>query len=374
MTKADNLRKVLRGESPAWIPFSLNFCQWFGQHQAQGKLPPELRDCQDYIDALIAFDCDVFTRNVDGGTRCEDTQILPKIDKAEMPLGTRTTHTYETPHGTLTQVDQQQRLMHTSHREKCFAEDYENDFEALMWLEEQKSYDWDSAVFEQLADRVGDHGLINIPVYCTPLKQLHWSIGLEGACYMAMEDEAAADAYCELYWSKVRPVLEKLAAHPRVASIIFVDNVDTPFYPPAMCEHYWTPYVKETVELFEPLGKTVWVHACGQLKGLSGEFCKAGVNGLEGIAHPTLGDWWVDEAQACHERFIFNGGYSAMEQEIADRGELERFYDDFFARAGRERFIFSSSCNTAIQTPWERLLWLKEIVRERGGSPAQPLN
>lgn len=59
-----------------------------------------------------------------------------------------------------------------------------------------------------------------------------------------------------------------------------------------------------------------------------------------------------------------------MEQQIADRGEVERFYDTFFARAGRRRFIFSTACNTVIDAPWEHMQWIEEIVRARGGRPA----
>ena len=50
-----------------------------------------------------------------------------------------------------------------------------------------------------------------------------------------------------------------------------------------------------------------------------------------------------------------------------DEKQVFDFYDDYLPAARKERFIFSSACNTAINTPIERLLLVREICREWGG-------
>ena len=40
LTRQQNLRLVLAGQTPAWVPFAPNFAQWFHHHQKFASLPP----------------------------------------------------------------------------------------------------------------------------------------------------------------------------------------------------------------------------------------------------------------------------------------------------------------------------------------------
>jgi hypothetical protein len=153
-------------------------------------------------------------------------------------------------------------------------------------------------------------------------------------------------------------------------AVVLMDNVDTPFYPPNLCGQYWTPYVRQAADLFERKGKRLLVHACGKLRGLRDVLKASGVHGLEGIAHPPLGDFIPAEAWDLGDRFIYNGGFSAHEQVSKTDDELRTFYDGFFRDLeGFPRLIFAASCNTAVDTPWERIKLAVALCRERGGAP-----
>lgn len=57
--------------------------------------------------------------------------------------------------------------------------------------------------------------------------------------------------------------------------------------------------------------------------------------------------------------FSLTGGISAMDTErLTSRQAVFDYVGDLFARLRpyRSRFVFASSCNTAITTPWETLL------------------
>ena len=183
-----------------------------------------------------------------------------------------------------------------------------------------------------------------------------------------MDEPAAAAAVCDAYWQKLRPVLERVAAHPAVASAILMDNVDTPFYPPNMLSDYWAPYVKDAAAIMRSHGKHLFVHACGKLAALSPAFAACGLSGLEGIAHPPLGDWTVDGARACHPDFIFVGGFSAREQELMTDDEVRSFYADYLPVADQRRLIFSASCQTSIRTSWARIKLVQAICHAWGGA------
>ena len=77
LTRKQNLQRIVHGEKPQWVPFALNFAQWYLHHRQFGTLPQELRSCPDYISAMKALDCDIFTRNVEGGQRIVDSMLTP---------------------------------------------------------------------------------------------------------------------------------------------------------------------------------------------------------------------------------------------------------------------------------------------------------
>ena len=370
LTRKENLRRVLRGEPQVWVPFAINFGQWFAHHQQFGSLPPALRGCTDYIDAQKALGCDIFSRNLDGGVAECNPRFVPRVTTTASPIGPRTVTEFVTPHGTLWTVHQSQVALSTGYQEEYFVKDWARDGAAFRAVLEQREYDWNEDVFQATRQRVGDDGIVNVHCGCTPLKFLHVNFGLDHTCLFVLDHPEAARELCDLYWAKLRPVLERLAKHPDVESVILMDNVDTPFYPPALAAVYWAPYVRDAAELMRRQGKYLFVHACGHLAGLQSLFAETCVSGLEGVAHPPLGDWTAAAAQQCHPRFIFVGGFGAHEQERADDWAVREFYQDYLGRAGKERFIFAASCQTSITTKWERLLLVRDICREWGGLPA----
>jgi len=370
LTRRENLRRTLRGEEPAWVPFSPNFAQWFIHHQKFGTLPAELQGCGDVVDAMKAAGCDIFTRWIDGGVRVSDTKLERLIATEHAATGDRFTTTFKTPFGDLNSVTQRIDAITSSHQEEYMVKDWSRDGDAFRCLLDQREYTWDEAAFIASDDRLGDDGIVNVSCGCTPLKFLHLTFGLDHTCLFAMDEPDTAREICDIYWKKVRPVIERLADHPRVESVILMDNVDTPFYPPSLVEQFWAPYVKDAADLLVPRGKCLFVHACGKLKALNPYFADCGLTGLEGVTHPPLGDWPADQAQGCHDRFVFNGGFSAHEQESMTDDQVRRFYDAYLPAARRRRFIFSSSCQTAVNTKWERLSLVRGIVRDWGGAPS----
>jgi len=368
ISKRENLQRVLRGDEPAWVPFSPNFNQWFVHHKKLGMLPEQLKNCRDHIDAMKLIDCDIFTRCIDAGYTSADT-IKPEISVEQAQLGQRTTVIHHTRHGHLRAVSQMVNEISSAHTEEFLVKDWSNDGDAFLdWLD-QRQYRWDVEKFLAADRRIGEDGLVNVGCGPSPLKFLHTTFGFEHSCLFAMDEPDKAKHIADAYWAKVRPVLLEMANHPKVESVILMDNVDTPFYPPSLAEFLWAPYVKDAAEIMLSRGKYLFVHACGKLKALDKYYAECRITGLEGVTHPPLGDWPACEAQDCHDGFVFNGGFSAHEQQNMTDDEVRAFYDGYLNSALKERFIFSSSCQTAIKTTWERILLVRDIVRAWGGAP-----
>lgn len=127
---------MLRGETGQWVPCALNFLQWFDCHKKRGTLPQELQG-KTYIEAMKALDCDLFSRNIDGGWRTRNTSIEPRVTHIEEPFGRMRVMEFDTPHGTLRQVDQFQNEQYTNHTEEYPIKDWSADGKAAMYLMEQ---------------------------------------------------------------------------------------------------------------------------------------------------------------------------------------------------------------------------------------------
>ena len=115
-------------------------------------------------------------------------------------------------------------------------------------------------------------------------------------------------------------------------------------------------------------GSKFFIHACGRQRANLKLIASLGVDGLEGVAYPPLGDVELDEALAATgERFIVTGGISAAETDrLATRDAVFQYVGNLFRRMRPflHRFVFAASCNTAITATWEQLVWFRDAWRE----------
>jgi hypothetical protein len=369
LTRRENLLRVLRGQKPAWTPCSINLWQWYTHHKKFGTLPTELAGSSDQVDAMRRLGCDIFTRNAGGGLglRREGVEVL-KTEEAGSQ-GPRHIMQIRTPHGELRGIVEDQTALTTSYAVEDLVKDWSRDGKAYLWMLQRESYAWDEQAYAQLDQRIGDDGIILTAIAHTPLKKLHIDFGLDYSSLFMIEEPDAAKECCDLYWSRLWPSIERVARQPSVHAAIFMDNFDTPFYSPALCELYWTPYVRQAAELLAAHGKPLFVHACGKLKISVPTFRDARVRGLEGMAHPPLGDFTPTDAKRMPDYFIYNGGFTAQEQVIKSDDQVRSFYRDFFRELGDfPRFIFGAACQTAINTPWERIKLAVQLCRQYGGN------
>lgn len=370
-SRRENLRRVMRGDDPVWTPCTINLSQWFDHRVYTNTLPSDLADAKDHIDAMRRLGCDIFSRNFDGGVVESFEGIEPEQITEPGRLGPRSITRFHTPHGILQRITEQQTQFSSSYEVEDLVKDWPRDRKAYLWLLERRRCRWKKERFTKVSGRVGEDGLAMIPLARTPLKQLHIDLGLDYSCMFVMDEPEDAKAICDLFWRTTRPVIEQIADDDAVEVACLMDNVDIPFYPPALCGRYWTPYVRQAADLFASRGKRLFVHACGHLHRLKQTLIDSGVHGLEGMAHPPLGDWAVDDAKSMPAPFIYNGGCTAHEQVTKSDDEVRAFYRAFFEQLdGFPRFIFASACQTAITTPWERIKLVVDLCRDYGGQPA----
>jgi uroporphyrinogen-III decarboxylase len=162
--------------------------------------------------------------------------------------------------------------------------------------------------------------------------------------------------------------LVKQMAEAGVKAMMAMDNLDTAFHPPRFVERYSASFYEKASELCHRHDSRFFIHACGHQRLNLKRIASLGVDGLEGVAIPPLGDVQIDEAlEMSGDRLIVTGGISALEYtNLQSREEIFEFVKDLFARVRpyANRFIFASSCVTPYDAPWEKLVHFRDAWRE----------
>ena len=147
-----------------------------------------------------------------------------------------------------------------------------------------------------------------------------------------------------------------------------MDNLDAAFHTPAYLEKFSASYYEQASRIAHQHGSTFFIHACGRQLANLKLIDSLGVDGLEGVAFPPLGDVPLDAAmRLTSDRFLITGGISPMETEkFRNSDDVRRYVADLLGRLRpyTHRFMLAASCNTSIRTPWKVIQWFRDAWRE----------
>ncbi len=392
MNSKERVQAVLEGGVPDRVPFAPNIGQWFSYHKHSGTLPPELEGCEDELDAMLRMETDIFSRRLgpffaqsipgvemhryyvpmDGGPRAEvkPPASTPFGHEEPYPPNVWVVTEVVTPLGTLRNRARFTSASFTTFEEEHFVKDFERDYPALRYIVENTSYAFDPEKYRQVEERLGDQGVAFVPMAQSPIKLLHiWGGQVDGTLFLVDYEKECRDLF-EIHTANVVDMAQQ-AAQCDALAFSLGDNLDSLFYSPPLFRTYEIEFHQEIADILHGADKLLFSHACGRLWSLRELIAEAGLDGMEGIPHPPLGDLPLDEAKNIHDGFIVNGGMTAHEQEITDdpeRGIRAYVRDLFDGMRPFDRFFNSSGCNTSIRTPWENLLIFEEACHEFGSS------
>lgn len=370
---------VLRRAVPPRVVYAPNYWQWFEHQRNHGLLPPEIAHCRTQLDLIQHLGLDVFSRNLYcdqqhrwfGGLAGEVGEGIEVREEVRLDGCDRViTRTYHTPRGSLTERQRYVIADSTLVQEVFLLDSAEPNLDAFEALVQARRWRFDRARFHYWQGLVGGDGLINAGELFSPLKLLHLAAGADNAVYL-LEDhpERCREWMARHEEAQLDLVRQMLAAGVR--SMIAMDNLDAAFHPPAYIERCSASFYERASRLCREAGAVFFIHACGRQRPILPLIASLGVDGLEGVAYPTLGDIELDDAlRLAGERLIITGGISALETErFKTRDEVRRYLEDLFRRLApyRHRFMLSASCNTSIRTPWHVLQWFRDAWRELGG-------
>jgi uroporphyrinogen-III decarboxylase len=221
--------------------------------------------------------------------------------------------------------------------------------------------------YAQEQARVRDDGFVVAGELISPLKVLHLLAGAVNTTYLIDDDEPRVRELLALHESAQLELVRQIAA-AGVPAMMAMDNLDAAFHTPSYLEKFSASYYEKASRIAHEHGSTFFIHACGRQRINLKLIDSLGVDGLEGVAFPPLGDVQLDEVmRLTSDRFLITGGISAMETEkFQSAGEVQRYVEDLLGRLRpfAHRFMMAASCNTSIRTPWKVIQWFRDAWKQ----------
>ena len=370
------IENILNNRQPSTFVYAPNYWQWFKHQKDHNLLPAEIRHCNTLLDLYNYLGVDVFSRNIYsdpetywfGGICTEVIDDFEIIENRSLSEKDKVIEKkYRSSRGTL-----DEKLIYifnesTLVQNKFLVTDYINEYEVFRHFVAGRRWVFDKEKYDNICNSVGNKGIVIAGEFFSPLKMLHFAMGPVNTVYFLMEYPEKAKELINLH-EKAQFDCIKECVDNGVRVIMSMDNLDTMFHPPDYVREYSSSYYKKASAICHSAGAKFFIHACGQQKDNLELISSYNVDGLEGVASPPLGDVMLDEAMAVtHNHFIITGGISAMEtRDLKTKEEIFRYVKELFTKMlpYKNRFIFSSSCNTSVDTSWETIKHFRDAWME----------
>ena len=377
-TGRDVLSAVLRRERPARFAYGPNYWQWFQHQKDHGKLAPEVADCQSQFELIERLGLDVFSRNIYSdqknywfgglcdvvwdGVRFEEHVRFEGADKI-------IERSYHADRGTL---QERLRFVHretTLVQEKFLVNDPEKQLDLCFEVIRGRRWRFVPERYEKISADVGRRGVVMAGELCSPLKMLHLAFSAPETTFLLLDHPERAAELIALHEAAQLDLVRQMAL-AGVPAMIAMDNLDTAFHTPEYVEQCSASFYEKASRICHEHGSTFFVHACGRQRANLALIASLGVDGLEGVAFPPLGDVELDEAMRLSgERLILTGGISANQfDELRSRREIFEYVRSLLDRLRpyAHRFVLAASCNTPYNAPWESILHFRDAWQEYG--------
>jgi len=371
---------VLGRRTPPRMVYAPNYWQWTAHHRNHGSLPAEIGQRRTQLELIEFLGLDVFSRNlycdeqkcwfggladeVWEGVECRQEQRLDGQDRV-------IEKTYRTRMGEVTERLRYVFGASTLVQEKFAVTDYASRLDVMREIVAGRRWKFFPERYARVAAKVGDRGVVMAGELYSPLKMLHMMLGPADTTFLLTDEPERAGEMLAMHEAAQLDLAAQMAASG-VAAMIAMDNLDTMFHTPQYVERYSASFYEKASRICHAHGSAFFIHACGRQKANLKLIAGLGVDGLEGVAFPPLGDVELDEAMRLSgDRFIITGGISAMETgKLRSRREVEGYVQELLGRMQpyAHRFMLSASCNTPINTPWETIRWLQDAWREYGAT------
>lgn len=369
---AESVLAIVQRRRPDRIVYGPNYWQWFAHHKNHGTLPREAEHCCAQLDLIKHLGLDVFSRNV----YCDQRRVWYgglaetifrgiEVEQHEQAQGDDLVfdRRFHTRAGTLQERQRHVFRESTLVQEKFLIDDHTRQLDELEEFLRARSWQFHEDRYRAASQQVGSQGLVIAGELHSPLKMLHFLLGPAATTYLLVDEPRRAAELLAVHEAAQLDLVRQMAA-AGVKVMMSMDNLDAVFHTPAYLEQCSASYYEKASRICHEHDSLFFIHACGRQKVNLQRIASYGVDGLEGVAFPPLGDVELDEAMRLSgDRLIITGGISAMETDrLRTREDVDRYVEDLFRRMRpyAHRFVLSASCATPYNAPWDTLRFFRD--------------
>jgi hypothetical protein len=368
---------VLRREDPGRFVYAPNYWQWFTHQQRHGILPAELQHCQTQLDMIRYLEQDVFSRNI----YCDPLKywfggfVKPVYDGitytenlTEQPNGNRlTTKTYETDSGILTEelffVHEQSTLIQPKH----LIDSSGRGLTAFLELVRSTRYKFDTDEYFRFVKNLRSGEAVVAGEVFSPLKLFHLAANPAETIFLLADHPKECNEIIQYHLEAQLDVIQQMVTN-KVEAVMAMDNLDSAFHTRKYIEKYSAEFYRRASAICHEHGALFFIHACGQQKAILQQIVSYGVDGLEGVSFPPLGDIeLLDALQTTAPDFLITGGLSAHQStQFTSQEDADNYVGTLFdsLKPFRNRFLFSASCNVPINVTWDAIRYTHDAWKK----------
>ena len=358
MTGKERLEAVFRGEEPDHIPWAPLLDDFFMR-----SLPADKKGIS-IIELLRELEADVLLRHIPAPYA--NLQTGPVTAKSERVGDTASTRTvWSTPWGTLTEVDRAVASAETSFKSEFPVKKLE-DWDVMARIWENAEVQGDFAQTDAVVQSIGEDGLATISGPPAPLVGiLNYRDAQEAIFDLVDSTGYMLDISARIH-EKLKVVYERLCQGPVDTIISYSANLTTRLISPAIAREFALPNYRDYARICHRHGKKLIIHTCGDVAALLPIFKEAGLDGVDSLSLPRLGDTTMTMIRKeLGDEFTVIGGVNPVVLSMGSLWELEEhvrgFFDDLSTRKG---LILCVSDATPYGTPLENLRLVSRLVRE----------
>jgi hypothetical protein len=204
----------------------------------------------------------------------------------------------------------------------------------------------------------------------SPLDYLLDLLGYENALTAMVLHEDKVNRILEKFTQGVIRMAEGMAQHTPIDAIkISSPFAGSGFISPEYYKKFEAPFLAKIADAIAKTGRLSYVHTCGHINDRLEEMSRTGVNGLECLDPPPMGDVELADAfERIGRRIFIKGNIDSVHTLL--KGDQEAIKKDVIKRLriGMQHpgFILSTACSIAPGVPAEKVRLLHTVVEEFG--------
>ena len=227
------------------------------------------------------------------------------------------------------------------------------------------------AAYARAEAAIGDSGLYVPTLDPSPVQQLvEMDMGVESFHYLLHDHRGEMEGLLDAMHACRVQEYEIVARRSPAPALMPVENTSTTLLSPTLYRRYSLPQIRDFCRICHAHGKKAILHMCGLLRGLVAELSETGLDGINALTPPPVGDLPFEEAlDALGEGLIILGGIfdgTVFQKERVTRDEIAHALDALFTpRLRRASFLLWLGAD-GLPTPLDRVLAVRDWMETNG--------